>query len=198
VPALLLAAAYLLGSIPFSYLVARRRGIDVRTVGSGNVGATNVLRTAGRAAGLTAFALDFLKGAAATYLARTVLGGTSWPALAAAAAVFGHMYPVWLSFRGGKGVATGAGAFLLLVPVPTALALLAFAASAVLTRYVSVGSVLGACVLAGTSFLAGPPPVAWSATAVALLVVWKHRGNLRRIVTGTENRLGASRPAPGP
>jgi glycerol-3-phosphate acyltransferase PlsY len=198
VPALVLAAAYLFGSIPFSYLVARRRGIDVRTVGSGNVGATNVMRTAGRAAGLFAFGLDFLKGAAATLLARVALGGALWPALAAVAAVLGHMYPVWLSFRGGKGVATGAGAFLVLVPVPTAIALGTFAASAYLTRYVSVGSVLGASVLAAASFFAGPPPVAWSATAVALLILWKHRGNLRRIVTGTESRLGAPRPASGP
>src|SRR5438132_14248430 len=108
---LALVAAYLLGSIPFSYLVARLRGVDVRRVGSGNVGATNVMRTAGRAAGLAAFALDFLKGSAATVLARAVVGGTVVPGVAALLAVVGHMYPVWLSFKGGKGVSTGAGAF---------------------------------------------------------------------------------------
>ena len=193
--ALVLAVAYVLGSIPFSYLVARRRGIDVRTTGSGNVGATNVMRTAGRAAGLFAFALDFLKGAAATALARWALGGGLWPALAAAAAVLGHMYPVWLGFRGGKGVATGAGAFLVLVPLPTAAALASFAAVAALTRYVSVGSIAGASVLALASFFLGPRPVAWSATAVALLILWKHRGNLQRIAAGRENRMGAARAA---
>ena len=109
VTAVALVAAYLLGSIPFSYLVARRKGIDVRTVGSGNVGATNVMRSAGRAAGLTAFALDFLKGSLATWLALRMAGPTV-AAVAAVVAVVGHMYPVWLSFKGGKGVATGAGA----------------------------------------------------------------------------------------
>src|SRR5438132_13122100 len=109
--ALLFVAAYLLGSIPFSYLVARRRGIDVRTVGSGNVGATNVMRSAGRAAGLAAFALDFLKGTAATLLARR-LAGVDVAGAAAVAAVLGHLHPVWLRFKGGKGVSPRAAAFL--------------------------------------------------------------------------------------
>jgi glycerol-3-phosphate acyltransferase PlsY len=199
VAVLALVVAYLLGSIPFSYLVARRRGIDVRTVGSGNVGATNVMRTAGRAAGIAAFALDFAKGAAATLFARTVAGGDRWPALAAVVAVLGHMYPVWLRFRGGKGVATGAGAFLPVVPMPTAAALLTFAVVAFLSRYVSVGSILGASTLAVLSFALGPRPVAWAATAVAALILWKHRANLRRILSGTENRMGrAPKPAAGP
>lgn len=197
-PVLVLAAAYLLGSIPFSYLVARRRGIDVRTVGSGNVGATNVMRTVGRAAGLAAFALDFLKGSAATFLARVVVGGDPWPALAALAASIGHMYPVWLSFRGGKGVATGAGAFIVLVPIPTMAALATFGVVAKLSRYVSIGSIFGASMLALLSFLLGPRPVAWSAAAVAALIVWKHRGNLRRIASGTESRTGTKHPADGP
>ncbi len=188
---LVLAAAYLLGSIPFSYLVARRRGIDVRTVGSGNVGATNVMRSAGKAAGLLAFALDFLKGASATLLARAVAGGWVWPSVAAMVAVLGHMYPVWLRFRGGKGVATGAGAFLPLAPLATGAAFLVFGLALALTRYVSVGSLSAAFGLALVSFAtSAPPPVPWAAFAMAVLIAWKHRENLRRIAAGTENRLG--------
>jgi glycerol-3-phosphate acyltransferase PlsY len=188
-----LAAAYLLGSIPFSYLVARRRGVDVRTVGSGNVGATNVLRSAGKAAGALAFALDFAKGAAATALAREVFGGAMMPSLAALVAILGHMHPVWLRFRGGKGVATGAGAFLPVAPVPTAGAMLVFAIVAAATRYASLGSVLGAAALAGFAFLLRElPPVPWAAAAAAGLITWKHRENLRRLAAGTERRMGAS------
>jgi acyl phosphate:glycerol-3-phosphate acyltransferase len=189
-----LVLAYLLGSIPFSYLVARRAGIDVRAVGSGNVGATNVMRSAGRAAGLLAFVLDFLKGSAATWLAAR-LAGTTIAAVAAVVAVIGHMAPVWLSFKGGKGVATGAGAFLPLMPVPTLIGLATFAVTAALTRYVSLGSIAGAAALP----LAGlvrhePAPVVEAAAALAVLITWKHRGNLARIFAGNERRLGA-RPA---
>lgn len=187
-----LLAAYLLGSIPFSYLVGRRHGVDVRTVGSGNVGATNVMRSVGRGAGLAAFALDFLKGTAVTLVAMSVERDGALPALAAAAAVLGHMYPVWLRFRGGKGVATGAGAFLPLVPLATVAALAAFGLALALTRYVSVSSLVGCATLAAVAFaLRGPSAVAWSATATALLVLWKHRANLARIARGTESRLGA-------
>ncbi|HET8647068.1 MAG TPA: glycerol-3-phosphate acyltransferase, partial [Vicinamibacteria bacterium] len=122
-----LLGAYLLGSVPFSYLVARRKGVDVRRVGSGNVGATNVMRNVSVAAGLFAFLLDAAKGAAAVVLARLVEPTGPLPALAGVLAVLGHMYPVWLRFRGGKGVATGAGAFLPLAPVATAAALGMFA-----------------------------------------------------------------------
>jgi glycerol-3-phosphate acyltransferase PlsY len=187
-----LAAAYLLGSIPFSYIVARRRGVDVRRVGSGNVGATNVMRSVGRAAGLVAFVLDFVKGAAATLLALSVQPRGALPALAAAAAVLGHMYPVWLRFRGGKGVATGAGAFLPIALLPTAAAMAAFGLALAATRYVSVGSLVGCATLAAFAFvLDGPSAVAFAATATALLVFWKHRANLARLAHGTESRLGA-------
>jgi glycerol-3-phosphate acyltransferase PlsY len=111
--------------------------------------------------------------------------------LAAASAVVGHTYPLWLGFRGGKGVATGAGAFLPLAPVATAVGLLVFAVTLAATRYVSAGSVAGSLALAIAAFLTGQPPgVAWAAAGVALLVVWKHRGNLARIAGGTESRLG--------
>jgi glycerol-3-phosphate acyltransferase PlsY len=196
---LALAAAYLLGSIPFSYLVARSRGVDVRKVGSGNVGATNVMRSAGRWPGPLAFALDFLKGAAATFLAGRLLGGDAWPSAAAILAVIGHMYPVWLGFRGGKGVATGAGAFLPVALIPTLAALAIFAVVSRATRYVSIGSICGAAGLGLVSFLMGRPPAVWAAAAaVAVLITWKHRGNLQRITAGTERRMGSPRPAGGP
>ena len=192
VHAAVLAAAYLIGSIPFSYMVARRRGIDVRAVGSGNVGATNVLRSAGKGAGAVAFALDFAKGSAATLLAKEVFGGVMLPSLAALVAMAGHMHPVWLRFRGGKGVATGAGAFLPIAPVATVCGLLVFALVAAVTRYASLGSVLGATALAVFAFLLRElPPVPWAATIAAALIAWKHRENLRRLAAGTERKMGA-------
>jgi acyl phosphate:glycerol-3-phosphate acyltransferase len=194
--ALVLLAAYLLGSIPFSYLVARQRGVDVRTVGSGNVGATNVMRSVGRGAGLVAFVLDFLKGSAATALAVKVSGGSEIPSLAAVVAVLGHMFPIWLRGRGGKGVAPGAGAFLPIAPLPTLVSLLTFGLTLALSRYVSVSSIAGTLALAAATRLTGLPlPVTIAAVVSAALVIWKHRGNLQRIANGTENRIGTPRPA---
>jgi glycerol-3-phosphate acyltransferase PlsY len=190
--ALVLVASYLLGSIPCSYLVARKWGIaDVRKVGSGNVGATNVMRSAGKLPGLVAFGLDFAKGTAASLLALRVASEGSLAALAAATAVIGHMHSVWIGLKGGKGVATGAGAFLPLAPAATAIALGVFAVTLAVTRYVSLGSVLGTLSLALAAFLLGTPPsVVLSAALVGMLIVWKHRGNLERIRGGAENRLG--------
>jgi glycerol-3-phosphate acyltransferase PlsY len=188
-----IAVAYLIGSIPFSFLVARAFGVhDVRRVGSGNVGATNVLRSAGRAAGALALLLDIGKGAAASALAgRLAPGDAVLPAAAAVAAVVGHMYPVWLRFEGGKGVATGLGAFAPLGPRAALAALLAFALVAAGTRYVSLGSVAGAAALAAVAFaLRGPDPVAIAAAFTFALVVFRHRSNLRRILGGTERRVG--------
>jgi glycerol-3-phosphate acyltransferase PlsY len=191
--AVALAAAYLLGSIPFSYLVARRKGIDVRTVGSGNVGATNVMRSAGRAAGLAAFALDFLKGSLATWLALR-LAGPTMAAVAAVIAVLGHMYPAWLSFKGGKGVATGAGAFLPILPVAAVVGLLTFGVVAWLTRYASVGSIAGSTALPVVALLMRAPAASTLAAAIAAaLIVWKHRENIRRIAAGRERRMGAGK-----
>ena len=193
VHAAVLAGAYLLGSIPFSYLVARRGGVDVRTVGSGNVGATNVLRSVGKGAGALAFGLDFAKGTLATLLAVKTLGGAAFPSAAALVAVLGHMHPVWLRFRGGKGVATGAGAFLPLAPAATLGALLSFAVVALATRYASLGSIVGAFMLGVLAFLFGAlQPIPWAATAAAVLIAWKHRENIRRLAAGTERRMGAS------
>ncbi len=192
-PALVVVAAYLIGSIPFSFLVARAFGVhDVRRVGSGNVGATNVLRSAGKPAGALALVLDVAKGAAAAVLAeRLVPGPAALPAAAALAAVVGHMFPVWLRFQGGKGVATGLGAFAPLAPAAALGAVAAFAIVALATRFVSLGSVSGAVVLAGLAVgLRGPDPVAVAAVLSAALVVFRHRSNLRRILGGTERRVG--------
>lgn len=189
--------AYLLGSIPCSFLVARHYGVDVRTAGSGNVGATNVMRTAGRTAGVLAFLLDSGKGVLAVLLARAWGQTLGVQAAAAVFAILGHLYPVWLKGRGGKGVATGAGTFLLLAPEPTALGLAAFALTLATIRYVSVASVTGSVVMATLTFALGlPRPVAWAAALVAALVAFKHRGNFQRILQGTENRLGG-RPRGG-
>jgi len=192
VHAAVLAGAYLLGSIPFSYLVARVGGVDVRTVGSGNVGATNVMRSVGKRAGAVAFALDFAKGALATLLALKTVGGAAFPSVAALVAVLGHMHPVWLRFRGGKGVATGAGAFLPLAPAATLGAMLSFAVVALVTRYASLGSIVGAFLLGVLAFLFGAlPPIPWAAMLAAVLIAVKHRENIRRLLAGTERRMGA-------
>jgi glycerol-3-phosphate acyltransferase PlsY len=199
VHAAVLAGAYLLGSIPFSYLVARYQGVDVRAVGSGNVGATNVMRNVGRGAGIVAFVLDFAKGSAATWLARETVGGYVFPSVAAVVAVLGHMHPVWLRFRGGKGVATGAGAFLPIAPLPTALALTLFAIVTAATRYVSLASIAASASLGALAFLFGtPPPVPLAAGVVAALITWKHRENIRRLANGTERRMGAPRGVSAP
>ena len=193
------AGGYLLGSIPFSYLVARGFGVaDVRKEGSGNVGATNVLRSAGTVAGVTAFALDFAKGMAASWGALFFTGQAKYGVLAAGAAVIGHMFPVWLSLKGGKGVATGAGVFLPLAPAAVGIAVAVFAATAALTRYVSLGSVAGTCALVVSTFLLGSPAVvSWGALALGLLIVLKHRSNLERIFQGRENRVGRPKPEQG-
>ena len=190
------AVAYLIGSIPFSFLVARAFGVhDVRQVGSGNVGATNVLRSAGKAAGALALLLDLGKGAAASALAgRLAPGEAALPAAAAVAAVVGHMYPVWLRFQGGKGVATGLGAFAPLAPLAALGAVAVFALTALATRFVSLGSVAGGAAMAGLVLaLRGPDPVAIAASFSAVLVVFRHRSNLRRILGGIERRAGQPR-----
>ena len=187
-----IVTAYLIGSIPFSFLVARAFGVaDVRRVGSGNVGATNVLRSAGRGAGAVALGLDVAKGALAVALAqRLAPGHPVLPAVAAAVAVLGHVYPVWLGLRGGKGVATGLGAFAVLEPVAALISLPIFALTAATTHYASLGSVAGAAALGAlTFFFRGPDPVAIAAIATAALIVFRHRSNLRRVWGGTERRL---------
>ena len=194
-PAIVLAA-YLLGSIPFSFLVARAFGVrDVRRVGSGNVGATNVMRSVGKLAGAFALLLDVGKGAAATLAAlRLFPADPVVGALAALAAIAGHMFPVWLRFRGGKGVATGFGAFLPLAPRAAALAAIVFALAVAATRYVSVGSIAAAVAMAALAHAFGAPaPVVAAAAVAAAFIVLRHRSNLHRLRQGTEPRLGQPR-----
>ena len=185
------ALGYLVGSVPFAYLLARRRGIDLRRVGSGNVGATNVLRTSGARQGVLAMGLDAAKGAVAVGVAGALTTGPATPVAAGLAAIIGHIYPVWLGFRGGKGVATAAGVFAVLAPLPLAIATAVFMLAVWVTRYISVGSMAGAIALAVSS-AAGEVPgaVAVGAAMAALIIVHRHRGNLARLMSGTERRVG--------
>jgi acyl phosphate:glycerol-3-phosphate acyltransferase len=190
--------AYLIGSIPFSFLVARVFGVrDVRRVGSGNVGATNVLRSAGRTAGAVALGLDVGKGALAVALAQRLAPLDSLSqATSAFAVVVGHVYPVWLGLRGGKGAATGLGAFAVLEPMAALVAFVVFVLTVAGTQLASLGSVLGATSLAAlVLFFRGLDRVAISAAVTAALIVFRHRANLRRILDGSERRLGSRREA---
>lgn len=185
---------YIVGSLPLGFLIARGRGgIDLRRVGSGNVGAANVYRSAGRSLGVTVMLVDMCKGAGGVLLARHLLGGPAEgvAALAGLGAVIGHIYPVWLRFVGGKGVAVACGVFALLAPVATAVAAAVFVLATWITRYVSLGSVLATMTLPAVEWTrVGPDPVTLAATAASALILFRHRGNLARILRGTERRLG--------
>jgi acyl phosphate:glycerol-3-phosphate acyltransferase len=185
------AFGYVLGSIPFAFLLTRRRGIDLRRVGSGNVGATNVLRTSGVRPAVLAMCLDAVKGMLAVFVASGVAVGPATAVAAGLASVIGHNYPVWLRFRGGKGVATAAGVFGVLAPTALGMAAAVFVITVWATRYISVGSLAGAVTLA-IAAVASDVPAAVSVGAViaAALVVHRHRGNLARLVAGTERRVG--------
>ena len=189
---IVLVAGYLLGSIPFAYLLARRhRGIDLRLAGSGNVGAANLLRTTTKKIGVSAMALDVGKGIASVLVARQIDPSATGPAVAGIAAVLGHIYPVWLGFRGGKGVATTCGVFSILAPQATAIATLIFLALVWWTRYISLGSVAGSVMLAPLAYLTGAAEATIIAAAtVAAIIVHRHRSNLRRVFAGVERRLG--------
>lgn len=193
-PAALVVVGYLLGSISFAVLLVRAvRGTDIRTVGSGNAGATNVLRAHGKKLALLVALLDVGKGAAAVALMRLVTADPFWAAAAGVAAVLGHVFPIFYGFRGGKGVATAIGAFLVLAPVPLLCSLAVFVVVVALTRYVSLGSVISMVLLppvAGLLFHA-PRPVVTAAAVVALLVVLKHLENLKRLARGEERKIGA-------
>ena len=190
---LTIVAAYFIGSIPFALLLARRWGdVDLREIGSGNLGAANVLRVSGVTAGLVVAALDIAKGALSAGLAeRWSNGDATVPAAAGLAAIVGHVYPVWLRFRGGKGVATACGVFSILTPVAVPPALAVFVAGVWMTRYISVGSVLASVALPAAAYLSGSPgPVVAAAIAASILIVFRHRSNLARVREGTERRVG--------
>jgi acyl phosphate:glycerol-3-phosphate acyltransferase len=185
---------YAVGSVPFAYLLARRAGIDVRVAGSGNVGAANVLRTSGTPLGITVMILDIGKGVATVLAAYAGAGTNGSMAAAGAAAIVGHIYPVWLRFHGGKGVAVAAGVFGVLAPFATALAAAVFLASVWLTRVVSLGSVVATVTLPSVAWLTGSPPsILAAATGTGILILFRHRANLRRIAGGTERRMGMPR-----
>ena len=182
---------YLAGSVPFAFLLARRAGIDVRVAGSGNVGAANVLRTTGTGRAIAVMALDVAKGAAAVAIAQLTTGGAALAAATGAAAVVGHIYPVWLRFHGGKGVAVAAGVFSVLAPLATLVAAGVFLVIVWSTRYVSLGSIAATVALPGAAYLSGDSgPVIGTASGAAALILFRHRANLRRLRAGTERRLG--------
>lgn len=193
--------AYLLGSIPFGLLLTKAFGRgDVRKVGSGNIGATNVARAAGMAAGVLTLVLDVAKGAGAVLLAEKLSNeSATWMMIAGLAALIGHCFPVWLKFKGGKGVATAMGVFLVLSPLACLAASILFALVVVFWRYVSLGSVSAAAAMPLLIyFLWAPhhaPPLAitFGGVAAALLIIYKHRGNLQRLVEGVEPKFSFSK-----
>ncbi len=189
--------AYLLGSTPFGYLIVRwQKGIDVRSTGSGSIGATNVMRNLGIAGFLATFLLDAGKGAVAVMGARRLTDNDPrWVAAAAVAAILGHCLPVWLKFRGGKGVATGVGAFLGLGPIALGIVLVIFVLTVALWRFVSLGSILATALFPLALYLVNrpPPPILLGAAASGAIIIGKHHSNIRRLLAGTENRLGRKR-----
>jgi glycerol-3-phosphate acyltransferase PlsY len=190
--AFVIASAYLVGSVPFALILARRWGADLRRTGSGNLGAANVLRTSGVGAAVLVAVLDVAKGVASVLLAQKLSGSAAAPAAAGLAAVVGHVYPIWLGFRGGKGVATACGAFAMLTPLAVVPALGIFVAGVWITRYVSVGSVLASAALPPIAYASGSSVAAVTAAlAAAILIVFRHRSNLLRVRMGTERRIGA-------
>ena len=191
---LLVLAAYLLGAIPNGLLIAKARGIDLRRTGSGNIGATNVFRCVGKGWGVLAFVLDALKGFVPAFcFPQLVAGAPDWLGLACGgAAVAGHNWPVWLGFKGGKGVATSAGMLLGIAPAAVGIGFGVFAVTVAATRFVSLGSILAA-VAVPAAYLAlngtGNKLLAGVLVGLGLLVIVKHRANIRRLLQGAEPRI---------
>jgi len=186
-----LAAAYLFGAIPFGLLLAKAVGIDVRGAGSGNIGATNVARTAGKGLGVATLVLDALKGATPVLIAQHLLGAPTWVEVAGGlAAIAGHVFPVYLRFKGGKGVATALGVFVTLTPAAAGAAVLTFGVVFALFRMVSLGSLVAALALIAASvYLDGRLEVISAAALVSGLVFVRHTGNIRRMVSKTESKM---------
>jgi glycerol-3-phosphate acyltransferase PlsY len=195
---LIVIVAYLIGSIPFGYLIVRtKEGGDIRQTGSGGTGATNVSRRAGKAAGVLTLLLDASKGAAAVLIAQNVSDSEWVKAAAAIAVIVGHIFPVWLGFRGGKGVATGVGVFLVLAPVALLCAGVIFVSILFFTRYVSLGSIMAAALIPLLVWLqnvfvepvADLRPLLVASVVGALLIILAHRGNIERLARGTEPQI---------
>ena len=184
--------AYLVGSIPTGYWLGKLwKGVDVRQFGSGNLGATNVFRVLGVTPGLLTLAFDILKGLGIVLIAEHVFPKELTTAIVAGlAAILGHTTSIFVRFQGGKGVATSAGVFVALLPFPSTVALAAFFIVFGLTRFVSLGSLVGALTLAASSFaFSSPRLLSWTAVGVVLMVFWTHRANIKRLIQGTENRI---------
>lgn len=197
-------AAYLLGSMPFGYWAARARGVDIRSVGSGNIGATNVLRALGPRAAAPVLVMDMLKGflgaAAGVWCAGRFGGGASLGAVVGGLAAFsGHNWSFLLGFRGGRGVATGAGAALYIMPQAVLLGLAVVVVTVAVTRYVSLGSILAASAVALYALLgAMPPEKKLFAVLAAAVIVYRHQPNIGRLLAGTEAKFGQRLGRPGP
>lgn len=195
------AIAYLLGSIPFGVLIVKARGgPDIRAVGSGNIGAANVARNVGVIAGALTLLLDAAKGYLAVWIAgHWTAGNVRWMMAAAVAAVIGHMFPVWLGFKGGKGVATGLGVFLPICPEAVAAAAALWILLVAFWRYSSLGSMAAAAAMPVLVYLfyaphhAPPDFVLLGTVLISVLVLWKHRDNMRRLIAGQESRIGSRR-----
>ena len=192
---LLVVAGYLLGAVPFGLVLARGKGIDPRKVGSGNIGASNVARSAGKGLGAATLLLDAAKASAMMLVTRALLAGDpqveTWTMAVGVAAFVGHVFPVWLGFKGGKGVATGLGVFAVAAPWAALAAIAAFAVAFGLTRIAAVGSLVGTAVCVGGAFVlhGAASPVPWIGLVVGLLIGWRHRSNIERLVRGAEHKV---------
>jgi glycerol-3-phosphate acyltransferase PlsY len=192
---LIAVGGYLLGSIPFGYLLVRVfRSEDVRQSGSGNIGATNVSRKS-PALGIATLLFDAMKGTAAVWMAYAIAPTYTLMSLAALCAVLGHMFPVWLKFRGGKGVATGLGSFVVIAPKAVLIAIGIFIGVVILFRYVSLGSIIAVAAFPLLAYqmhaFGGPPATLEFMAATSLLIIVRHHENIRRLLAGTESRIGA-------
>ena len=200
----LILLSYLLGSIPTGYLVAKAKGVDIRSVGSGNIGATNVFRILGKGAGIFVLTADALKGALAVLVVAPFGAGLdassgamlqNFPALAGISAILGHNYTCWLRFKGGKGIATTAGVFAALAPAALGIALAAWLVVFAASRYVSLASIVAAVALPLAVWLMGNGALLIGvSTALGALAIYKHKANLQRLLAGTESRIGAKKP----
>jgi glycerol-3-phosphate acyltransferase PlsY len=190
---LALSIAYLLGAIPFGYLLVKgRTGRDIRASGSGNIGATNVLRTTSRTLGIVTLLLDIAKGFFAVWIAALLTAGSPvWTSAAVLAVMAGHAFPVFLKFHGGKAVASFVGAFLYLAPLVLAADLLLFLVVVASTRYISLASIIGAAAFpfALWAIMRPPLPVLLAAAVAAVFIIWRHAGNIARLRAGQENAL---------
>ena len=195
--------SYLLGSIPTGFLVAKAKGVDIRSVGSGNIGATNVFRILGKPAGIFVLSVDALKGYWAVWLSRWFAHGVDLhtgvhlqlEVAAGFAAILGHNYTCWLKFKGGKGIATTAGVFAALAPAAFGIALAAWLVVFAVSRYVSLASIVAAVALPLAVWLTGNSALLTGvSTALGALAIYKHKANIQRLLAGTESRVGAKKP----